>query len=207
MSRTVSINFLAFLLGLSIGVGVDSVATRPSRPFRDYTLVLGLVVTKIDDTSRITINSVPDWDFPEALKKRGPTYGNGIRLIAIFDADGSIKSVRPYPMVPFGVDESAAGSGEFARITPFQRKWRFADSLPYGLTELAIQQVSKIRFNPSTRNGRPYSQRVFVLTDFTYSESYFARGCSKIDVTITDDTGVIWSGNTWVNRNRGCAYI
>jgi hypothetical protein len=110
-------------------------------------------------------------------------------------------------MIPFGVDESAAGSGEFADVTPFMVDWRFADSLPQGLTESAIQQVLKINYKPKSLDGRPVSQRVFVLTEYSYSESRFAVGCSTIDLTIMDETGILWSGNTWVSRNMGCVLI
>ena len=158
------------------------------------------------DVSRITIESVPNADFPLTLKKRGPR-GGSVRLIAVFDADGSIKSIRPYPIVPFGVDESAAGSGKFADVTPFMSGGRFVRSLPYGLTELAIEQVSKIKYKPRTENGKPAAQSVFVLTDFSYTDSEYSVGCSSVDLTIMDDSGVLWLGNTWVGRDRGCLMI
>jgi len=160
-----------------------------------------------NDIGRITIESVPNADFPEAIKKRQPTYGR-VKLIAVFDADGSVKSVRPYPMIPFGVSESAAGVGEFAGVTPFMIDGEFVNSLPDNLTELAIQQVSRIGYKPKTLNGQPVSQTVFVLTDYGYSESSrFASGCSRIDVTIMDDTGILWEGNTWVSQDVGCVLI
>jgi hypothetical protein len=107
-------------------------------------------------------------------------------------------------MVPFGVSESAAGVGEFAGVTPFMLEAKFVDSLPYGLTELAIEQTSNIHFKPMTQNGQPQSQTVYVLTDYSYRESEYAVGCSSIDVTVMDDTGILWQGNTWVSRNKWC---
>ena len=110
-------------------------------------------------------------------------------------------------MLPYGVIESAAGSREFADVTPFMLDGQFVNSLPYGLTELAIRQISEIDYNPKKVNGRAYLQRVSVIAHYSYSESRFAVGCSSIDITIMDDNGVLWSGNTWASRNRGCIMI
>lgn len=158
------------------------------------------------EIKRITIDSVPDADFPDALQKSG-SDGGSVRLIATFDADGSVKLIRPYPMLPFGVNESAAGSGEFEDVTPFMSDGRFVNSLPSGLTELAIEQVSGIKYKPRTENGTPVSQRVFVLTDYANTDSPFSAGCSSIHVTVMDETGILWQGNTWVSRNQGCVVI
>jgi hypothetical protein len=200
----------AFVLTLMIGIAVDSLV-GPLLPNADIDL------RRLDDNVRsqvffhdvrpITINSVPDADFPTIVKTRRPFLHASVRFTALFDANGSITSVRPYPMIPFGVDESAAGSGEFADVTPFMVDWRFVDSLPQALTESAIQQVLKINYKPKSLDGRPVSQRVFVLTEYSYSESRFAVGCSTIDLTIMDETGILWSGNTWVSRNMGCVLI
>ena len=192
---------LPFLLTFAIGIACASIAERLFW-YRSHCPPRSAPT----DVSRITIESVPNADFPQALKKRGP--GGGIvRLIAVFDADGSIKSIRPYPMVPFGVDESTAGSGKFADVTPFMSGGRFVSSLPYGLTELAIEQVSKIKYKPRTANRKPASQTVFVLTDFSYTDSEYSVGCSSVDLTIMDDSGVLWLGNTWIGRDRGCLMI
>jgi len=202
---------LPFILAFVFGVAVTAIIGRisPIRHTRGFDCGVPRRNGKsqtANDVRRITIESVPDANFPEAIKKNGPTGGT-VRLIAVFDAGGSIKSIRPYPMIPFGVEESAAGSGEFADVTPFMSDSRFVNSLPYGLTELAIEQVSKIEYKPKTLNGKPLSQRVFVLVDYSYTDSQFSVGCSSIDVTITDDTGILWSGNTWVSRNTGCLMI
>jgi hypothetical protein len=154
----------------------------------------------------LTVYSVPDVDFPEEVKRLRRFVYAQVRLEAVFE-NGSIKSVRPYPMLPYGVTESAAGSGEFADVTPFMLDATFVNALPYGLTESAIRQVSEIDYNPKKLNGRSVPQRVTVLTKYSYSDSRFAVGCSNIEVTIIDDTGVLWKGNTWVSRNRGCVLI
>ena len=203
---------LPFILAFVFGVMITAVIGRIS-PVRQHRLFdhgrcnWQSRAQTASAIRRIAIESVPDADFPEAIKKREPTYGR-VKLIAVFDASGSVKSVRPYPMIPFGVSESAVGVDEFAGVTPFMVDGNFVNSLPDGLTELAIQQVSGIGYKPKTLNGQPISQTVFVLTDYGYSESSrYASGCSRIEVTIMDDTGVLWEGNTWVSRNVGCVLI
>ena len=201
---------LPFILAFVFGVMVTAVIGRIS-PVRQHRLFdhgghrCKRKPQTANNIRRITIESVPNADFPGAIKRNGT--GGTVRLIAVFDADGFIKSIRPYPMVPFGVEESAAGSGEFAGVTPFMSGSRFVNSLPYGLTELAIEQVSKIEYRPKTLDEKPVSQRVFVLTDYSYTDSQFSVGCSSINVTIMDDTGILWRGNTWVSRNTGCVMI
>ena len=204
---------LPFILAFVIGVMVTAIIGRISPIRQSRLLDRGRTrcnwksrVQTGNDIRRITIESVPDADFPEAIKKQA-TYAS-VRLTAVLDASGSVKSVRPYPMIPFGVSESAAGVGNFSDVTPFMVDGKFVDSLPGGLTELAIQQVSRISYEPKTLNGQPIPQRVFVLTEYGYSESSgYASGCSRIDVTIMDDTGVLWKGNTWVSGNVGCVMI
>ena len=199
--------FLAFVFGVAVTAIIGRISpTRHTWTF-DGDRHRCRKSQTVDEIRRIAIESVPDADFPESIKKREATYGS-VRLIATLDANGSVKSVRPYPMIPFGVSESVAGVGDFSDVTPFMVDGRFVDSLPGGLTELAIQQVSRITYKPKTLNGQPISQTVFVLTEYGYSESSrYASGCSRIDVTIMDDTGVLWKGNTWVSGNVGCVMI
>jgi hypothetical protein len=160
--------------------------------------------------SRITTNTspisnvfVPDLDFPETFKRSKTFYGS-LRLKALFDSDGTVKEVAPFPMLPYGVPESAAGKGEFLGYTPFMRGWKFAKDLPFGLTEIAIDQIERTGFSSATVDGKPVSQWVMINIDFGYNENRFASGCSTIEVTIMDDNDVRWTGNTWVHRNRGC---
>ncbi len=205
----VAIRAVPFLITLTFGVALSAVVgpLLPKSAIRysscDTKHTTAIVRGLKNKATRININSVPDADFPEIVNKRGPIYAH-VRLVAVFDADGSVKLVRPYPMLPYGVSESAAGSDEFPDVTPFQFNGRFVDFLPYGLAEAAIQQVSRIDYKPKTRNGQPDSQTVFVSTEYSYSESLSAVGCSRIALAIMDDMGVVWQGNTWVSRSKGC---
>jgi len=150
---------------------------------------------------------VPEADFPETFKRFKSFYGASLRLRALFDSDGTVKDVVPFPMLPYGVPESAAGKGEFPGYTPFMRGWKFSKDLPFGLTEIAIDQIARTGFSPATRAGKPVSQWVMINVEFGYNENRFASGCSTIEVTIMDDKDVRWSGNTWVHRDRGCVLI
>ena len=205
------IRAVPFILALMIGVALDPlVRTFIVAIKKQHVRVSNQSHSAIqvaDEVTRITINSVPDAEFPEIVKRQRRHVYAHVRLEALFDADGSIKSVRPYPMLPYGVTESAAGSHEFAGVTPFMVDSQFVNSLPHGLTELAIRQISEIDYNPRKVNGQSADQRVTVITKFSYSESRFAVGCSDIHVTVMDDAGVLWQGNTWVSRNRGCVMI
>jgi len=147
---------------------------------------------------------VPEADFPETFKRFKTFYGASLRLKALFDSDGIVKEVAPFAMLPYGVPESAAGKGEFLDYTPFMTHWEFVKELPFGLTEIAIDQIKHTGFSPAMSNGKPVSQWVMINIEFGYNENRFASGCSTIDVTIMDDTGIRWTGNTWAHRDRGC---
>ena len=193
--RRVWINSIAAILGLSVGLGVHSLVRRFFTPQFDSPF------TVRSEVKRITIESVPDADFPVALKRRRPTQAR-VTMIAQFNADGSIKSVSPYPTIPFDTSAWPARFGEY--IGPFVFDGREVGSLPYGLARLAIEQVSRINYKPGIVDGLPASQKVFVSIDYNYAESAWAKGCSTIDVRLSDDTGVLWQGNTWVGRNIDC---
>ena len=150
---------------------------------------------------------LPDVDFPETLKRSKTFYKASLRLKALFDSDGRVKEIAPFPMLPYGVPESAAGKGEFLGYTPFMIDWKFARELPHGLTEIAIVQIERTGFSPATLDGKPVGQLVMINVDFGYNENRFASGCSTIEVTIMDDKDVRWGGNTWVHRDRGCVVI
>jgi hypothetical protein len=110
-------------------------------------------------------------------------------------------------MLPYGVQESAAGKGEFLGYTPFMKGWKFAKELPFGLTDIAIDQIKQTGFSPAMLAGKPVSQWVMINVEFGYNENRFASGCSTIEVTIMDDKDVRWTGNTWIHRDRGCVLI
>jgi len=150
---------------------------------------------------------VPDVDFPETFKRSKTFYGASLRLIALFDSDGTVKEVTPFPMLPYGVPESAAGKGEFIGYTPFMTHWKFVKQLPFGLTEMAMDQIERTGFSPALFKGKPVSQWVMINIEFGYNENRFASGCSTIEVTIMDDKDVRWTGNTWIHRDRGCVLI
>jgi hypothetical protein len=207
------IRAIPFMLTLMIGVALDSLVHKPFQrafikkqrcaKFRNQSHAA--LKQGADEVVRLRIESVPDAEFPEIVKKQRRHLYAHARFEALFDANGSIKFVRPYRMLPYGVTESAAvGSQEFAGVTPFMVDSQFVDSLPHGLTELAIQQISGIVYSPRKVNGHLDRQRITVITNFSYSESRYAVGCSEIHVTLMDDVGVLWKGNTWVSRNRGC---
>jgi hypothetical protein len=147
---------------------------------------------------------LPDVDFPEDFQRFKSFYGASLRLKALFDSDGRVKEIAPFPMLPYGVPESAAGKGEFRGYTPFMIDWKFVKELPHGLTEMAIVQIERAGFSPATLNGKPVSQWVMINVEFGYNENRFASGCSTIEITIMDDKDVRWTGNTWVHRDRGC---
>src|ERR1044071_8370460 len=86
---------------------------------------------------------LPDLDFPESFKRFETFYGASLRLKAFFDSDGRVNQIAPYPMLPYGVPESAAGKGEFRGYTPFMIDWKFVKELPHGLTEMAIVQIER----------------------------------------------------------------
>jgi len=199
-----------FLLTLILMVGIVahhmmSRKTEPDRIINRCEFVSSASCTRT--TAPISNVFVPDVDFPETFKRFKSFYGASLRLRALFDSDGTVKDVVPVPMLPYGVPESAAGKGEFPGYTPFMRGWKFSKDLPFGLTEIAIDQIARTGFSPATRAGKPVSQWVMINVEFGYNENRFASGCSTIEVTIMDDKDVRWSGNTWVHRDRGCVLI
>jgi hypothetical protein len=75
---------------------------------------------------------------------------------------------------------------------------RFVDTLPYGLTEVAIQQVKQVRFVPGTVNQTAQRDWVIVLVEFTVQNVQLDWPyCSSIYTTMMDESGVVWQGNTW----------
>jgi hypothetical protein len=155
----------------------------------------------------ITHVTVPSADFPEAAKHTSGFFGGSVRLRALFDADGKVKQVRPYPMLPYGMAESAAGHGEFRDYTSAMVSGRFVSELPFGLTELAVDQIRRTEFSPAMSQGRLNPEWVTIEVEFSFNEGRYAAGCSEINVTIMDSRGVVWNGNTWVHRDRGCSLI
>jgi hypothetical protein len=148
--------------------------------------------------------SVPDIDFPQQVMRSPKFFGGSQRFRALFDADGTVRQVEPYPMLPYNVPESAAGHGEFSDYTSAMSDGKFVKALPFGLTELAIKQLRETTFTPATSRNRAVSKWVMVNVEFSYAENRYATGCSEIDVTIMDEQGVVWKGNTWARRELGC---
>jgi hypothetical protein len=189
------------------GIVAHQIISRKSQPVR----IINRCEVEWSASCPPRINTLPisnvflaDVDFPESLKGSKTFYHASLRLKALFDFDGRVKEIAPFPMLPYGVPESAAGKGEFRGYTPFMVDWKFVKQLPHGLTEIAIVQIERTGFSPATLNGKPVGQWVMINVDFGYNENRFASGCSTIEVTIMDDSGVRWTGNTWVNRDRGC---
>jgi hypothetical protein len=182
------------------GIVAHQIITRKSEtPHKSHSAAFAY--TPISDVS------LPDADFPDKVTGLKTFYDASVRLKALFDSDGTVKEVALFPMLPYAVPESAAGNGEFLDHTPFMSQGKFVKELPFGLAETAIDQIQHTYFTPATYGGRPVSQWVMINVYFSYNENRFASGCSTIDVTIMDDMGVRWTGNTWVNRHRDCVLI
>src|SRR5450432_2725770 len=101
---------LTCALGIFIGLAKVSITRRtPGFP--------------IHQTSRPKVVAAPEVEFPVG-KKAHESYGS-IRLQAQFCADGRIRNVKPFPMLPYGVPESEAGHGSYADYTAMMRDGRF----------------------------------------------------------------------------------
>ena len=154
----------------------------------------------------LKVLSVPDLDFPEAVKQ-ARVVGRTVKLQALFDSDGTVKNIRPHPMLPFGVPESEAAHGKYAGYTSTMIGAKFVKELPFGLTELAKTHVSKIKFLPKYVTGEPQAELTTVQVSFDYSESRYSVGCSQIEITVIGTESILWQGNIWTHRNRGCSYF
>lgn len=197
MSR-ILIRAVPFSLSLALGLVITgAIGRRECKRPSDRQVHVSVEVP-------LKIQSVPDLDFPESARRLG---GGTLQLRALFDLDGTVKGVRLYPMIPFGVREYEVGQGRYADYTEMMKYGKFVKSLPDGLVDSAIKQVHQIRFTPKTVDGAPASQWVLVNTVFNYNESRWSTGCNSIQVTVMDDSGRLWHGNTWVDRNRGCIKI
>ena len=196
---------LLVTLVLMTGIVAHQIISRKVPPVHTVNRCEQLFSASCPTTTTSPISNVflADADFPETFKRFKSFYGS-LRLKALFDSDGRVKEVAPFPMLPYGVQESAAGKGEFFGYTPFMKGWKFAKELPFGLTDIAIDQIKQTGFSPAMLAGKPVSQWVMINVEFGYNENRFASGCSTIEVTIMDDKDVRWTGNTWVHRDRGC---
>jgi hypothetical protein len=198
---------LPFCLALFVGIALTSAVSHKTSTTRGWkSCHRSWASYHLVSETPLKIESVPDWDFSDAAKKSTGASAS-LRLIALFDSDGIVKEIRPYPMLPFGVAESEAGHGQYADYTPMMMETQFVKQLPYGFTESAIEQVRLIRFKPRLVDGQPVSEWVMVNTEFGYTESRFSIGCSAITVTVMNDNGTLWHGNTWIQRVRGCILV
>src|SRR6476620_258114 len=198
--------FLVTLI-LMVGIVAHHVLSRQSKPVHTFNRCeseFHASCSRTATSSPISNVFLPDADFPQTFKPFKTFYAASLRLKALFDSDGRVKEVAPFPMLPYGVPESAAGKGKYLDYTPFMIDWKFVKGLPFGLTEIAIEQIEQTGFSPAMSDGKPVSQWVMINIEFGYNENRFASGCSTIEVTIMDDTDVRWTGNTWVHRDRGC---
>jgi len=200
-----------FLLTLILMVGIVAhhMISRKREPVYTFNRCDVEFHASCSTTATAPISNVflPDVDFPETFERFQTFYGASLRLKALFESDGKVKEVRPFPMLPYGVPESAAGKGEYVDYTPFMTHLKFVKELPFGLTEIAIDQIEHTGFSPAMANGKPVSQWVMINIEFGYDENRNASGCSTIEVTIMDDKEVRWTGNTWVHRDRGCVLV
>ena len=194
--RHIGIRCITFGCALLIGVALAAIVRRESATY----LTCGNMFPTCQRQERLQIDLVPDSDFAESVKFERPFFTASARFEVLFDGNGVIKSVRPYPMLPYGVSE---GTAEFADATPFLADGKFVTTLPKDVIGLATQQILSIRYQPKTMNGSPIVERAFVLIEYSYADPEYADLLNHIDVTITDDTAVLWQGNTWISRNRG----
>ena len=186
------------------GIVAHQIISRKTEHRSEFQFSASSITTNKSPISNVF---VPDVDFPDTFKRFKTFYGASLRLKARFDSDGTVKEVAPFPMLPYGVPESAAGQREYLAYTPFMVRWKFVKELPVGVTERVIDQIEHTGFSPAMFDGKPVSQLVMINIEFGYTESRFASGCSTIEVTIMDDKDVRWTGNTWVHRDRGCVLI
>ena len=191
-----------FLVAMTIGLLVHGFVN--SGKWRNKYSTRTRVHLEVQSTP-LKVLSVPDLDFPEVVKQA--QFGGTVNLQALFDSDGTVKSIRPYPMLPYGVPESEAGHGKYAGYTSAMIGTKFVKELPFGLTDLAKTQVSKIQFLPKYVNGEPQAEWTAVQVSFGYSESRYSVGCSQIEITVIGTKGIVWQGNIWTHRNRGCVLI
>lgn len=189
---------LILLVGIGIGVLGHSFWLRVHR---DPT-------PEVEESSDLSVIFIPDADFTEEAK-RSPGISASIRLQGVVDANGQMKDVRPFPLLPYNVPESAAGSQEFPNVTPAIVDSKFVAELPYNLTDAAIRQVQRIHFVPKKVNGEAVSELVNVIINFGFVRNRFAvgRGCDSIKVTIFNKRGMVWEGQTSVTRYDGCVYF
>ncbi|MGH9883602.1 MAG: hypothetical protein ACRD6N_19430 [Pyrinomonadaceae bacterium] len=187
---------LPFSLALALGVGLGQL-TNHVKPTR----VRLADATAAEFSVPPAIISVPELDLTEAANNLRGLGMISIRMQALFDADGSVKEVRPFPMLPYGVPEAAAGHGEFAGYTAMRVNNHFVKELPNGLTDIAIKEVQGIAFAPKELNGTAVPSRVTVLMSF--NPGYYPRENSsfnEITLTVMDGSGVLWDDSVWVNR-------
>ena len=182
-----------FLITMMLGLLVHGVVNRVR--FNPAVRVSAPIETRLE------IISIPNMNFPETFK-RPQFFGGTVRLQALFDSDGKVKNVRPYPMLPFGVPESEAGKGQYAGYTSARTHGGFVKELPFGLSLQAIDQISKTRFIPKNVDGQPIAESVFVLVNFVYNNSRYAHGCNEIQVTVVNSEGTVWRGDIWEARDR-----
>jgi hypothetical protein len=194
--RRIVPRIISFACALLIGIAVAAIVRRESATY----LTCGDMFPSYQREERLQIDLVPDSDFAASVKIKRPFFTASARFEVLFDGNGVIKSVRPYPMLPYGVSE---GSAEFADATPFLADGKFVTTLPEDVIQLATQQILSIQYKPKTVNGSPVGERAFVLIEYSYADPEYADLLDHIDVTITDDTAVLWQGNTWVSRNQG----
>jgi hypothetical protein len=176
---------LPFGLALALGVGLGQLTSHVKPP-----RVRLAAATAAEFSAPPAIISVPELDLTEA---ENSLHGLGmieIKMQALFDADGSVKEVRPFPMLPYGVSEAAAGYGEFAGYTAMRVNNHFVKELPNALTDIAIKEVQGITFAPKKLNGVAVPTRVTVLMSF--GRAYHGHFHS---LTVMDESGVLWENS------------
>lgn len=177
------------------------------------TLLFGIFVTRLLEprvpvivipypkaNGRLVVLSVPKIGFTEQAK-RSPGLQASVKLRVAVDRDGRVTSVKPVPMLPFGVPDSATGSGEFSNVTPFLENGRFVKDLTHQLTESAVSLVGGIQFNPDS--GVIDFREAAIVVDFSVTDPLGWPLCNSIVVTVFDKNKQLWTGEASIYEECG----
>jgi hypothetical protein len=189
------------MLTLSIGILLGRFITHSN--LHPRVVIIESINAK---TMPVFISYVPDLDFTDAARRTNGFSGL-LDLRAVLDADGKVSEVKPTDILPYGAADDSVAYGvtadtsvETRRIghpTPAYIDGKFVETLPYGMTEAAIESAKQIRFTPAMKDGKPISSLVTIEYEFNLITSPDCLRCSSIITSVRDDRGVIWNKLTW----------
>jgi hypothetical protein len=182
---------LPFVLALSLGIALGRLITHSN-----LRSDIAMVESPSSNSMPLSISYVPELDFTDAAR-RTIGFSGSLKLRALLDADGKVSEVEPAVMLPYGVtDEASVETGRMGHPAPAIMDGKFVKTLPYGMTESAIESAKQIRFTPAMKDGKPTSSLITITYEFNLSTSPDCM-CSSITTTIMDDSGVKWHKPTW----------